>query len=139
MTFIVGTKAQIASYRAAIDAAEGMPRRGVVHVDGKPAPDADKLPKVYAPGAPGWTETLCDDPVEGTAQAAIELPPEAEKYLGQKIGKVTMPAKSASKDEAALPAELVVLVRARKGLDADGLPVDVVVKPKARIALDGEE
>lgn len=139
MTYLVGTKAQVAIFRAAIDAAEGMPRRGVVHVDGKPAPDADRLPKVYAPGAPGWTETLCDDPIEGTAQAALELPPEAEKYLGQKLGKVTMPAKSASKDEASLPAELVVLVRARKGLDADGLPVDVVVKPKARIALDGKE
>lgn len=114
MTYIVGTKAQIASYRAAIDAAEGMPRRGVVHIDGKPAPEADHLPKEYASGAPGWTETVCPEVVEGVAQAALEVPPEAEKYLGKKLGKVTLPAlATAAKDVEALPPELAEKVRAR--------------------------
>ena len=45
MTYLVGTKAQVAIFRAAIDAAEGMPRRGTVCLNGVPAPDADRLPK----------------------------------------------------------------------------------------------
>ena len=122
MTYLVGTKAQVAIFRAAIDAAEGMPRRGVVHLNGVPAPGADRLPKEYAPGVPGWTETVCVDPFDGASQSALELPSEAEKHLGKKLGKVTLPTLAETKREQDLPAELVDKIRQRRGLGAENGP-----------------
>lgn len=69
---------------------------------------------------------MCPETIEGTTQAALEVPPEAEKYLGKKLGKVTLPPlASAAKDVDALPVELADKVRARAAV---ALPVDVVAK-----------
>jgi hypothetical protein len=123
--YLTGTRAEMLAVRAALAQAEGLPRRGVVYLDGVERPDltAKIVPASYAPGAPGWTDQVCDVPIEAGAQAALEVPPEAERHLGKRVGSVDIPARSTMRVTEALPAALIAKVRERRGQDADGNPL----------------
>ena len=101
-SYLTGGLLGLRDVRAAIAASEGLPRRGTV-VGGP-----DYLPRVYTPGAPGWTAHVCPDVVDaGDGTGALEIPPEAVKHLGKRVtvsGKsVDIPA--ANTVVTALPAK----------------------------------
>lgn len=102
LRFFVDTRDRCLEVRAALAAAEGLPRRSIVV--GCP----DQLPPNYAPGAAGWTDQVCPEPVDDGTQAALEVPAEAVKHLGKtvRVGarNVTIPAAATRVLEADLPA-----------------------------------
>lgn len=78
MKYLTGSKEKLDQLRAEIDALEGLPRRATVF--GGP----DYLPRVYAPGAPGWTAHLCEAPSQAEGGGwEMPLPDAAEKHLGK--------------------------------------------------------
>lgn len=127
MAYLTGTKAGLSEARDALARAEGMPRMGTVYLDGVPQPEmtAQIIPAVYSPGVPGWTDHVCNSVVEAGAACALEIPAEVERHLGTSVGAVTLPARTALKEESALSSALQTKIRERRG---DAGAVDPRVK-----------
>jgi hypothetical protein len=84
---ILGTTAEAAAYRTALDGLAGMPRRSLVY--GGP----DMLPTTWSAGAAGWTESLMLDPAAwGAGYSVVTAPDSLAQYLGQTHGPTTLPA-----------------------------------------------
>ena len=79
MLAIVGADAALEEYQAALAKADGMPRRGTV-VGGP-----DYLPRVYSPGAPGWTDRVADVIDTNDSRRALEVPADVRKHLGKTV------------------------------------------------------
>lgn len=119
MAFLTGTKAQMRVVREALSRAEGLPRRGVVYLNGVPDSELTEriIPATFTPGALGWTEHACAEPDESddSDEAALEVPTELERHLQQAD-------RAQLKSESQLPAKLRAKREARK--------VERVVEPR---------
>jgi hypothetical protein len=112
---LTGTVPQIATIRAALNTAAGLPLRGVTY--GGPDRVHPSIP------GPGWTTQCTPEPVAVDANTcALEIPSEVEQHLGKRVGAVQLPARATLVDEASLPVALRTAVRGSKGLAADGTP-----------------
>lgn len=76
MRYLFGTNPQAVAWSNAIDAADGLPRRGVV-VGGP-----DGLPLTYSAGAAGWTTSLHTPYATKDLQTRIDVTDYAVQYLG---------------------------------------------------------
>lgn len=79
MEGIKAARPLLTDYLAALNAAEGLPRRS--RMVGGP----DVVPKVYAPGAVGWTDAVSQIFDTDDNRLAIEIPNEVRKHLGKTI------------------------------------------------------
>jgi hypothetical protein len=125
MSFVVGTKAQIRAIRTALNVAEGLPLRGVavgMAFELPAEPDKDAQGNVLP--TPGFTTECTLDPDEAGTQAAVEIPAALEKYLGTRLGAVTLPALRDAAAEDALPAAIKSAREAKRSpLPLEGRPV----------------
>jgi hypothetical protein len=76
---IKAARALLIDYVAALNTAEGLPRRS--RVVGGP----DLLPRNYSVGAAGWTDAVCEIYDTDDNRLAIDIPNESRKYLGKTI------------------------------------------------------
>lgn len=86
---LLGTTAEAAAWHTALNGLAGIPARGVVY--GGP----DLLPKVWTPGAAGWTESLTTAPAAwGTGYSVLTADDSLAQYLGQTYAPTgtTLPA-----------------------------------------------
>jgi len=90
-TYVTGTLVTLEAERAKLRTEEQLPRRSIV-VGGP-----DMLPKVHAPGAPGWTEEILAAPLDAKdGTGVLEVPSEyAGRVTGTKLTAAALPKKYA--------------------------------------------